>query len=287
MNYRHAFHAGNFADVLKHAVLALVLDHLKLKDTAFGVVDTHAGCGHYDLASDEAHRTGEWLGGIGRLWDNGESSLPSAPAAALRPYLDVVAGLNPDGVLSVYPGSPALALALMRPGDRLVANELHPEDAAVLRQEIGQDARAKVMEIDGWQALRAVLPPKERRGVVLIDPPFEEAGEFERLDRGVAQAMRRFATGTYLVWFPIKDRFAVESFAKALSTRGYRRTLLAELDIGADAEKPGKLRGSGLAVINAPYRLDEHLEVLLPFLAERLKQGEGGGHRLTWLSETA
>lgn len=286
MNYRHAFHAGNFADVLKHAVLALVIEHLKLKDGPFRVIDTHAGIGLYDLTGDEAQRTREWESGIARIWDHGPIDLPSPVATALEPYLDQIAALNPSGCLETYPGSPALALALLRPGDRLVANELHPDDVVSLKRSIGHDARAKVLSLDGWQALRALLPPSERRGAVLIDPPFEEAGEFERLTTGLAQATRRFATGIYLVWFPVKDRDAVNRFAGALAAAGYRRALLAELDIGTHPENPGKLRSTGLAVLNAPYKLDETLGDLLPFLAARLQQGPGASHRLRWMTDT-
>ena len=283
MNYRHAFHAGNFADVLKHAVLCLIIDHLRQKPAPFRVIDTHAGRGLYRLDSDEAQRTGEWLDGIGRLMGPGAARLPTAIDPVLRPLLNQIAAINADGDVKLYPGSPSLALALMRPDDRLIANELHPEDAAALRDAIGQDARAKVLAIDGWQAVRALLPPKERRGLVLIDPPFEEAGDLDRLVMGLQDAVRRFANGIYVLWFPIKDEAAVRRFGAALSLGGYRKLLLAELHVRALAGAP-KLVGTGLAILTPPFQLAGQLELLLPFLAERLAQGPGAEARVRWLA---
>lgn len=276
MNYRHAFHAGNFADVLKHAVLALVLEHMGLKRKPYRVIDTHAGIGSYRLDSDEATRSGEWRQGIGRLLGPEAPPLPAEIAGLLAPYLDVVRGCNDADKLEVYPGSPRLALALMRSDDRLVAAELHPDDAATLHRELARDGRAKVLALDGWQALRSLLPPKERRGVVLVDPPFELAGEYDRLAKGLDQAMRRFATGTYLLWFPIKDRLAVAAFEAALGRRGLDRLLWVELHTEAIAAAE-RLAGSGLVVLNPPFRLEQQLQVLLPVLAERLATGPGGG----------
>ncbi len=236
MNYRHAFHAGNFADVLKHAVLALVIEHLKLKPAAFRVIDTHAGIGRYDLASDEAARTGEFQLGIGRLVA-AEASLSPDDRDALRPYLSAVQSFNVGRApLSIYPGSPCLSLALMRDQDRLVANELHPIDVETLRVNLAGDRRAKVLNVDGWHALKALLPPKERRGVVLVDPPFEEPGELERLTSGLAEAVRRFATGTFLLWFPIKSPRITETLVAALASGNYQKLLLAELYVRAPTD---------------------------------------------------
>ena len=201
MNYRHAYHAGNFADVLKHAVLCRVLTHLRGKPGAFRVIDTHAGSGVYDLRSVEAGKTLEWRDGIGRLIG---AELDAPVRALLAPYLDAVAALNPSGALAVYPGSPALVRALLRPQDRLIACELEPQAAAALSRELSGDARAKAIAIDGWTALTAYVPPKERRGLVLIDPPFEQREEFSRLVQGLAAAHRKWPTGHYLVWYPIR-----------------------------------------------------------------------------------
>lgn len=274
MNYRHAYHAGNFADVLKHAVLSRVLVHMARKEAAFRVIDTHAGIGMYDLASGEAEKTGEWKGGIGRLIGPDATPLPEEAAALLSPYLGVVRTLNPDGQLRRYPGSPWLALALMRQQDRLVANELHPEDSATLGRTLAGDRRAKVLGLDGWLALKAQLPPKERRGIILVDPPFEEAGEFERLTQGLQNAQRRFAGGVVLLWYPIKDVRQVARFHQAISAIAPRETLAVELFIRepSDAER---LSGTGIIVINPPFTLETDLAVLLPVLAERLADGDG------------
>jgi 23S rRNA (adenine2030-N6)-methyltransferase len=272
MNYRHAFHAGNFADVMKHATLALVIQHLKQKPAPFRVIDTHAGAGRYDLTGDQASRTGEWREGIGRLMGASAAPVPGDVAHLLAPYFGALSDMNPDGELRFYPGSPCLAAALMRPVDRLIANELHPQDRLELEQTLSRDRRTKVMGIDGWQALRALLPPRERRGVVLIDPPFEETGEFDRLRRGLEDAVARFATGIFLLWLPLKDVAAVHTFRNRLAAAGYDKWLWAELVVASDSQR---LAGSGLLVLNPPYRLDEQLEVLLPFLAERLSRGPG------------
>lgn len=274
MNYRHAFHAGNFADVLKHAVAALIIEHLKRKETPFRVIDTHAGTGIYDLASDEARRTGEWRDGIGRLLGRDAQPIPADVLPILAPYLHAVRRLNADGDLRIYPGSPLLALSLCREFDRLIANELHPEDRGLLQQALARDPRAKVLGIDGWQALRANLPPKERRGLILIDPPFEEPGEFDRTRQGLTAGVARFATGTYMIWFPIKDLAAVASFKTALAKLNLPKLLWSELRVVAPTESPG-LTATGLAILNPPFTLRDQLQTLLPFLAARLARGKG------------
>jgi 23S rRNA (adenine2030-N6)-methyltransferase len=283
MNYRHAYHAGNFADVLKHAVLALVITHLKLKPAAFRVIDTHAGRGRYDLGGAEATRTGEWRDGIGRIAGPAAEALPEAIAELLAPYLDAVGPLDPSLGALTYPGSPALALALMRGQDRLIANELHPEDRAGLEAQIGGDFRAKVLGMDGWQALRALLPPKERRGVILVDPPFEEPGELERLVQGLTGAVARFATGTYLLWHPIKDAEGVSAFRQKLAATGLPKMLSIELWVADHGEVEG-LAGSGLVILNPPFRLEAQLQLLLPFLSGRLARGAGATSKLSWLT---
>ena len=283
MNYRHAFHAGNFADVLKHVVLTLVIEHLKLKATPFRVIDTHAGVGVYDLSAEEAARTGEWRDGIDRLIGVDAAPLPDDVRRLLAPYLDAIGRLNGGARGPLYPGSPRLALELMRPSDRLIANELHPLDRAQLEIELRGDPRAKVLGLDGWQALRAVLPPRERRGVILVDPPFEEAGEFERLAQGLAAAVDRFASGIYLLWYPIKDMAAVGTFKRRLAMAGHAKVLAVELRVAAHMDR---LAAAGLIISNPPFRLEEDLRTLLPFLAARLATGPGAAATATRLSSS-
>jgi len=279
MNYRHAFHAGNFADVLKHATLALALVRLTRKAKPLRVIDTHAGIGSYRLDGPEAQRTGEWTNGIGRLAGLDAEPLPAAIEALLAPYLDAVRTANPDGTLRVYPGSPAVALALMRPDDRLIASELHPEDIELLRQNLRNDRRTKALALDGWQAIRSLLPPKERRGLILIDPPFEEAGELDRLIDGLADGIRRFATGTYMLWLPIKDRPQIQNFEHKLRQLALTKVLWAELHV-APLLSDGPLTATALVVVNPPYGLSDDLAALLPFLATRLASAPGGGWEL-------
>ena len=284
MNYRHAYHAGNFADVIKHAVLALVIEHLKRKPAPFRVIDTHAGIGVYDLTAEEAVMTGEWHDGIGRIWQGpGSSPLPDNIRDVLAPYLATVRSLNEGDDLRIYPGSPFVAKALMRPQDVLMVNELHPGDHQVLLRRLRSDARARVTNIDGWIALRSVLPPKERRGVVLIDPPFEVEGERERLVSGLKDGLARFATGTYLLWYPIKELAPVAALKREIVASGVEKLLCAELFVHRPGD-PRRLNGCGLLVVNPPYQLDERLRVLLPFLVERLGQSPDACFNLTWLA---
>lgn len=285
MNYRHAYHAGNFADVLKHLVLALVIDYMKRKEAPFRVIDTHAGCGRYALGSIQAAKTGEWRGGIGRLLGPDARPLPSDVARVMEPYLDAVRSENPTLQLEVYPGSPLIARRLMRPQDVLVANELHPEDGTELKSALGRDQRVKLLAIDGWFALKSLLPPKERRGVVLIDPPFEEEGELTRLAEGLAEALRRFESGVYLAWYPIKDLKPVAAFHGALSAIAGPELMRVELMIRG-GNSADRLNGCGLIVANPPYTLRNDLAAALPELAHRLAEGSGARHRLDRIPQT-
>jgi 23S rRNA (adenine2030-N6)-methyltransferase len=286
MNYRHSYHAGNFADVLKHVVLALVIEYLKRKETPFRVIDVHAGAGRYALTSPEARKTGEWLGGIGRLLGADARPLPAAAASHLQPYLDAVRSANAAASLEAYPGSPAIALGLMRSQDTLVANELHPEERAHLKATIGSDNRAKVMALDAWVALRSLLPPKERRGIVLIDPPFEEPGELDRMAEGLAQGWQRFATGVYLAWYPIKDPKPVARFHADLAALDIPKLLRVELLIQRPSDSE-RLNGCGLIVANPPYTLEGELSAVLPELSRRLASASAGArYRLDWIEPT-
>ena len=283
MNYRHAFHAGSFADVFKHAVLCRILHYLREKPAAFRVIDTHAGAGLYDLTSDEASRGGEWHDGIERLL---AAPLPPPAADLLAPYLDVIAALNERGRLNVYPGSPALARAWLRPQDRLIACELEPKAAKALAGNLRGDPRIKTLSIDGWTALAAYVPPPERRGLVLVDPPFEEDSDFARLPRGLAEAHRKWATGIYALWYPIKGRPEPDALAKRLRRSGVAKMLRAELTV-APLTDPTRLNGSGLVLINPPWTLENELSVLLPALADRLGRQGRGGFRVDWLAPEA
>jgi 23S rRNA (adenine2030-N6)-methyltransferase len=277
MNYRHAFHAGNFADVVKHAVLARIVGYLKEKPAAFRVIDTHAGAGLYDLAGPEASRTGEWRDGIGKLI---AAELDPAERNLLAPYLEAVAAFN-AGPLKVYPGSPVLLQQWLRPQDRLIACEHEPKAGRALIASLRGDKRAKAVPIDGYTALNAYVPPKERRGLVLIDPPFEQPDEFEKLARGLAAAHRKWPTGLYALWYPVKDDRDTQGFARRLARLGLPRTLQAELSL------PGRvaLRGSGLMLVNPPWRLESQLAVLFPALARVLAGTPGRGRTLTrWLT---
>jgi 23S rRNA (adenine2030-N6)-methyltransferase len=273
MNYRHAYHAGNFADVIKHAVMALVIEHLKLKPAPFRVIDTHAGIGVYDLASEEAQKTGEWREGIGRVL---EAQLTGDAQTLLAPYLAVVRRLNSGSTLVRYPGSPLIARELLRGEDCLVVNELHPEDQRELNRLFAHDPQVKVMALDAWTAVKSLLPPPERRGLVLIDPAFEQTGELDRLVDAVKEGVRRFAGGTYLLWYPIKQARPVADFRRKIAALGLSKATALEVMIrsGEDEER---LNGAGLIVVNAPYTLARNMQVLLPELAEVLGQGKGGG----------
>jgi 23S rRNA (adenine2030-N6)-methyltransferase len=280
MNYRHAYHAGSFADVVKHAVLARILVHLLAKPAAFRVIDTHAGAGLYDLAGPEASRTNEWRDGIARLRD---AALPPAVQALLAPYLDAVAAHNPSGQLLAYPGSPALVRSLLRPQDRLLACELEPAAAAALARTLRGDARLKAVAIDGWTALSAYVPPKERRGLVLVDPPFEAPDDFARLAVGLAAAHRKWPTGIYLLWYPIKDRSEPDALARRLQRTGIPKLLRAELTI-APPHSLDRLHGSGLIIVNPPWTLEGELRTLLPALADVLAGETRGAARIDWLA---
>jgi 23S rRNA (adenine2030-N6)-methyltransferase len=281
MNYRHAYHAGNFADVFKHSVFALVIEYFKLKPKPFRVIDTHAGIGLYDLQSIEAGKTGEWQSGIARLL---EGEPPSDIAPLLAPYLNVIKNLRDQHGAYSYPGSPVLARSLIRPGDVLIANELHPDDVEQLRLCFAGDPQTKVLNQDGWSVLKATLPPKERRAVVLIDPPFEQAGEFDRMYQAVLDAQDRFEAGTLLLWYPIKQRAPVESFNQSIADLGVGKALTANVMISA-ANVADQLNGTGLTIINPPYGLFEKVQNLLPYLAHLLSRAATGSGDVKWLGK--
>jgi len=281
VNYRHDFHAGNFADVVKHVVLCRILNYLRSKPAAFRVIDTHAGAGLYDLTGVEAIRGGEWHGGIEKLMT---APLPDPVAALLSPYLEVVNALNEPGRLRVYPGSPALARAWIRPQDRLIACELEPKAASNLSRNLQGDPRIKTLRIDGWTALNAYVPPKERRGLILVDPPFEEDHDFSRLVSGLAAAYRKWPTGVYLLWYPIKGRTEPDLFVKRLRRSGLGKALRVEVLV-ASLANPTRLNGAGMIVVNPPWTLESELSTLLPVLAGILVVDGKPSFRLDWLGD--
>jgi 23S rRNA (adenine2030-N6)-methyltransferase len=271
-------------------VLTRLLVHLCGKPAPYRAIDTHAGAGLYDLAGPEAGRSGEWRNGIGRLIGAGipgagilGAGIEGSLRPLLAPYLDAVAACNPPGRLTTYPGSPALVRAFLRAQDRLVACELEPNAAASLKRNFGQDRRIKVIAIDGWTALNAYVPPKERRGLALIDPPFEDSGDFLRLAQGLEVAHRKWANGTYLLWYPIKAREQPDALARRLRRSGIGKILRAEGSI-APLVDPARLSGCGLIVVNPPWTLEQELQIMLPELVRMLSGADRGGSRIDWIS---
>ncbi|PLX38379.1 MAG: 23S rRNA (adenine(2030)-N(6))-methyltransferase RlmJ [Hyphomicrobiales bacterium] len=271
MNYRHIYHAGNFADVVKHATLARIIVYLTNKPAPFRVIDTHAGIGLYDLAADEAERTGEWRDGIGRVLAD---PAPAEIAELLKPYFAVLSAVNADGDLLAYPGSPELARHLTRKSDRLTLVEKHPRDFETLAALYAGNRRVKCIELDGWLALGAFLPPKEKRGLVLIDPAFEDSAEFDNLANGLIAGHKRWPTGIYCAWYPLKNEKAVARFTAKLAKAGIRNILKVDFAV-ARPDADGPLAASGLLVINPPWTLADELHAMLPWLLERMKRGPG------------
>ena len=274
LSYRHAFHAGNHADVLKHAVLALALDYLVQKDKACWYVDTHAGAGGYALTDAFAQQNAEFDTGITRLWPGRKQ-----PPAPLRIYLDAVAAANAGPQLRHYPGSPQLAAQLLRPQDRLALFELHPQDRQQLERRFERDRRVRIHDGDGFQGLKAVLPPPSRRGLVLIDPSYELKEDYRRVPAALREAYRRFATGVYMVWYPLLARPEPVRLAHQLSELGLGPSLTAELRVRPPEGEFG-MYGSGVFVLNPPWTLADQLKQLLPLLRDRLGEGEGADFRL-------
>ncbi len=278
MNYRHAYHAGNFADVLKHTVLLALVESLQAKPTPFCYVETHAGSGNYALDGFEATKTGEHQDGIARLH----------PAEKLPPLLQrfrdsiLRSAGNADG-LKQYPGSPLQVARLLRPGDSAQLCELHPEETARLRALLHRDPRLHVHQRDGYAALKALLPPREKRGLVLIDPPYEaQEAEYKLIDKALKEALQRWPTGIYAVWYPIKLRSQVQPFLHSLQRSSAKRVLRAEILVHAD-NTPLRLNGAGMVILNAPWNLDDTLRASMRALASLLSQDEPAQWNLDWL----
>ena len=282
MNYRHAFHAGGFADVIKHIVLVRILAHLHEKPAAFRVIDSHAGAGLYDLTSDEAGRGGEWLTGIARIV---QARFSETAAALLRPYLDIISSFNPGtSQLVAYPGSPLIARALLRLQDRLTACEVEPSARRRLIDALRRDVQARVVDLDGWLALPAFVPPNERRGLVVIDPPFESKDEFERLAQGLAKAFAKWQSGVFLCWYPAKSRRQTDELARHVaqsvaSARPPGKCLRVEFSI-APQTQGSTLASCGLLIINPPWTLQAELKTILRELERPLGQGGAARFRL-------
>jgi len=278
MNYRHAFHAGNFADVIKHIVLVRILIYLQDKPAAFRVIDTHAGAGRYDLRGSEAQRSGEWLTGIARLM---QARFSDEAMELVGPYLGIVRAFNTPGKLEVYPGSPLIARALLRPQDRLVACELEAVARKSLIDALRRDEQARVVDLDGWTALPAFVPPNERRGLVLIDPPFEAPDEFARLADGFAAAFAKWPTGIYMLWYPVKERRATDTLAQAVAQTAAAKLSsdkVMRIEFSVAPQSPGGgLVSAGLLVVNPPWTLAAELKTILPQLEKPL--GLGGAAR--------
>jgi len=281
MNYRHAFHAGNFADVFKHAILIGLIDALKAKPTPFCYIDTHAGAGRYDLRDEEARKTGEFVDGVQRLLV--AANLPDS----LRPYFDLLRAANAadaNGHLNVYPGSPLIASLSLRDSDRIALCEVQEAETAALKKLFADDKRVGVHQRDGYAALAGLVPPKERRGVVLIDPPFEaQEAEFRTIQSALANAYAHWPTGIYAIWYPIKLHRQVLRFQRWFAKQGIKKTLVAELMIDAD-DSPLRLNGCGMVIVNAPWQFDAWLARLLPDLERLLARSPRASHRLEWLT---
>lgn len=280
MNYRHAFHAGNFADIHKHWILCLLLERLAAKDKPFFLLDTHAGAGFYDLTRDESIRTGEAAKGIGLLWEKDVSSVPG-----LKTYLEAIRRLNPNGWLQWYPGSPWLMASALRDGDRLTLVEYHPEQARLLREGLS-GTPAKVMERDGYTTLPSLVPPPERRGLILIDPPYEAKDDVARTLKAVQDALTRFVTGTVMIWYPIKSNNFGDMMERNLPDvpRGCLRSEMWLRD-PASAEKG--LAGSGVIILNPIWPVEDSIRAGLPVLTGLLSTAPDAGSAVTLRAQTA
>ncbi|MFJ5430735.1 23S rRNA (adenine(2030)-N(6))-methyltransferase RlmJ [Pectobacterium actinidiae] len=272
LSYRHSFHAGNHADVLKHTVQSLIITALKEKEKPFLYLDTHAGAGRYQLSGEHAERTGEYLDGIAKIWQRDD--IP----AELEPYMQAVRTYNHNGQLRYYPGSPLIARQLLREQDKLHLTELHPSDFPLLRNEFQKDSRTKVLRDDGYQQLKSQLPPLSRRGFMLIDPPYELKTDYQAVVKGIQEGHKRFGTGVFALWYPVVLRQHIKRMLKDLEATGIRNILQIELAVRPDSDRYG-MTASGMIVINPPWKLAAQMKSVLPWLHSVLVP-EGTGHTL-------
>ncbi|GKX59426.1 23S rRNA (adenine(2030)-N(6))-methyltransferase RlmJ [Leminorella grimontii] len=277
LSYRHSFHAGNHADVVKHTVQSLIIESLKEKEKPFLYLDTHSGAGRYYLGSEHAEKTGEYLAGIARVWQRDD--VPSE----LEPYLSAIGAYNKSGNLKYYPGSPLIARHLLREQDKLHLTELHPTDFPLLRQEFAKDSRATTVRGNGYQQLKAQLPPSSRRGFVLIDPPYEMKTDYQAVVDGIQEGYKRFATGVYALWYPVVLRQQVKRMIQALKDTGIRNILQIELAVQPDSDRRG-MTASGMIVINPPWKLEKQMSVALPWLHRVLVPESIGHTSLNWIT---
>lgn len=272
LSYRHSFHAGNHADVLKHTVQSLIISSLKEKEKPFLYLDTHAGAGRYQLSGEHAERTGEYLDGIAKVW------LRDDIPTELDAYMQAVRTYNHNGQLRYYPGSPLIARQLLREQDKIHLTELHPSDFPLLRNEFQKDARAKVVRDDGYQQLKSQLPPLSRRGFILIDPPYELKTDYQAVVKGIQEGHKRFATGVFALWYPVVLRQQIKRLLKELEATGIRNILQIELAVLPDSDRHG-MTASGMIVINPPWKLAAQMNNVLPWLHKVLVPA-GTGHTL-------
>lgn len=276
LSYRHSFHAGNHADVLKHTVQSLIIESLKEKDKPFLYLDTHAGAGRYQLSGEHAERTGEYLEGIARIWQRDD--IPEELAA----YMSVVGHFNRNENLRYYPGSPLIARQLLREEDKLQLTELHPSDFPLLRSEFQKDDRTRVSRADGYQQLKAQLPPLSRRGFILMDPPYELKTDYQDVVKGIQEGYKRFATGTYALWYPVVMRQQIKKMLRDLEATGIRRVLQIELGVRPDSDQRG-MTASGMIVINPPWKLEQQMKNVLPWLLKVLVPSGTGHTTVKWV----
>lgn len=276
LSYRHSFHAGNHADVLKHLVLTLILQSLKQKDRGFFYLDTHSGVGRYSLMSAEAEKTGEYIEGIARLWERND--LPEEVAL----YLNEIKKIN-KGKLKFYAGSPLLAVQQLRPQDRALLTELHPNDFPLLRQEFAKIPNVTTKRENGFQQLKATLPPKEKRGLILIDPPYELKEDYELVVKAIIEGYKRFATGVYAIWYPVVLRQHTKRIVRGLQETGIRKILQIELAIRPDSDQRG-MTASGMIVINPPWQLENQMKKVLPYLTDVLVPEGTGSWDVHWIT---
>ena len=278
LSYRHSFHAGNHADVLKHIVLMLILENLKQKEKGFYYLDTHAGVGRYRLFGDEAEKTAEFVEGIGRLWD--KTDLPPD----VQRYVDLIKKLNYGGKeLRYYAGSPLIAAQLLRAQDRALLTELHPSDYPLLRNNFKQFENVTAKRDNGFQQLKATLPPKERRGLVLIDPPYELKEDYDLVVKAVEEGYKRFATGVYAIWYSVVLRQQTKRIIKGLEATDIRKILQIELAIRPDSDQRG-MTASGMIVINPPWTLEGQMKQILPYLTQTLVPEGTGSWQVSWIT---
>lgn len=275
LSYRHSFHAGNHADVVKHIVQSLILDALKQKDKPFVYHDTHSGVGRYDLQDERSEKTGEFKQGIARLWSRDD--IP----AEITSYIEAIKALNVTEELRYYPGSPSVARAQIREQDRMVLTELHPADFPLLLQEFRGDRQVRMYKEDAFLRLKGSLPPKERRGVVLIDPPYELKHEYMDVVNAIADSHKRWATGTYAIWYPVVYRENIDKMLKGLEKCGIRNILQIELGVEPDTTERG-MTASGMIVINPPWKLESQMQTILPWLQQAIAPNHGH-HSITWV----